>query len=208
MEWYERLSKNNAELLTKKDTVELFNRLRDAYGGKKIAAERINVNRKTADNWEKEIVKDITTNNKEKVLSGFIKNNPINALEYLTEKSVNRSSLLLYELLTEINEEIMETTDEERASILLTRFFEDIDKFSKPITKLIEEEINDMVIELSEETSPNHKEPIEEETSSDIIVAYDLSKTFKPDEEKLKAERKEFKQKEEVVEWADLSAAT
>ncbi|MFO7968238.1 MAG: hypothetical protein R6U44_11630 [Archaeoglobaceae archaeon] len=208
MEWYERLSKNNAELLTKKDTVELFNRLRDAYGGKKIAAERINVNRKTADNWEKGIVKDITTNNKEKVLSGFIRDNPINALEYLTEKSVNRSSLLLYELLTEINEEIMETTDEGRASFLLTRFFEDIDKFSKPITKLIEEEINDMVIELSEKTSLNHKEPVGEETSSDIIVAYDLSKTFKPDEEKLKAERKEFKQKEEVVEWADLSAAT
>lgn len=170
MEWYERLSKNNAELLTKKDTVELFNRLRDVYGGKKIAAERINVNRKTADNWEKGIVKDITTNNKEKVLSGFIRENPITALEYLTEKSVNRSSLLLYELLTEINEEIMETDDEERASFLLNRFFEDIDKFGKPITKLIEEEINDMVIELSEKIESNYKEPVEEETSNNVIV--------------------------------------
>lgn len=151
------IAKRYAELLTKRDVITLFKRLCGILGSKKAACEATGIERKTTYNWKD--VKDITIENKVKVLSKSLEVEPVETLEFLSEKSLNRTGKLLYLTLSTIYDKIMFSKDKNEVNDLSNKFFKVMNKFDKPVTKLIEQEISDMVVEISKKSdlAPQNK---------------------------------------------------
>ena len=144
MRWIERIAKNNAELLTKRDTLALFNKIAEELGSISNACDFVRIERKTYYNW-KENVKTITTENKTKVLCSALRLNTVDTLGFLTEKSFKRTSRLLYTTLSTIYGKILDSEDLNEKKLLCDKFINILNKYSEPITQSLEIEINDML---------------------------------------------------------------
>jgi len=144
MRWIEKIAKNNAELLTKRDTLALFNKIAEELGSISNACDFVKIERKTYYNWKLN-VKTITTENKTKVLCSALRLNTIDTLDFLTEKSFKRTSRLFYTTLSTIYGKILDSEDLNEKKLLCDKFLKIMNKYSEPITQSLEIEINDML---------------------------------------------------------------
>jgi len=140
------LADKYAELLTKGDVIELFKLIENRFGTIKGACKAIGIERKTFYDWKKP-VKEIKIETKRKLLNFLLKEHPIDVLEFLTDRSVKRSTELLKLTLSTIYEHAIES-DVMKFQVLTSRFIDVISKYDKPLTDYIETEISDMITSL------------------------------------------------------------
>jgi ACT domain-containing protein len=152
MRWIKRLAKDNAELLTKRDTLALFENiiLRTCDDNITKACKLVGIERKTYYNWKKD-VKMITPECKEKVLFTALNVNMIETLDNLTSKSLNKTCRLLYTTLSTIYGRFLESDSINEKAQLIDKFIETIMKYNKSPVELLHVEINDMIANMKNE---------------------------------------------------------
>lgn len=155
MKWIERVAKENVDLLTKKDTIELFEDIATSCNGNvSEACKLVGIERKTYYNW-KENVKSITPDSKIRVLIAALKNNMTQILDKLATKSFNKTCRLLYLKLSTIHEKILESEDIEERINLVDEFISTIAKFDSTPVEHLNVEINDMLSSIKD-VCPNY----------------------------------------------------
>jgi len=140
----EYLAEKYAELLTKGDAMELFKLIENRFGTIKDACEAVGIERKTFYDWKK-AVKEIKVKTKKKLLKFLLEEHPIDTLEFLTDRSAQRTIELLKLTLSTIYEHAI-VSDREEFKRLSLKFANILRKYDEPLTHHIDVEISDMVM--------------------------------------------------------------
>ena len=137
------LAQKYAYLLTKEDTQHLFNTLAKVYGSIKNAALKCGIQRKTVYDWPR--TADIRLITKTKILEASIKTKSDYTLRFLLERSEERTSEILYVMLTRFFERAMTPELDRRTFSALSKKFERLRKrHAGLIFEHLEEDVSDM----------------------------------------------------------------
>jgi len=140
----EYVAERFAELLTKGDVVELFRMLEQRYGTVSGVCERVGIERRTFYNWRS--ARWVTGETKAKVLRASLEEYPVDTLEFLARKSMERVRELLELLMEYLRRGIAEEEDLGKAEELARRAESIVREFSVPVT----EYLHDMLRSLAE----------------------------------------------------------
>jgi len=130
-----------AEVLTKGDVMELFRMLEQRYGTVSGVCERVGIERRTFYNWRS--ARQITRETKAKVLRAALDEYPIDTLEFLARKSVERARELL-ELLIEYLRRGIAEGDLGKAEELARRAESIVREFSVPVTEYLHDTLRSL----------------------------------------------------------------
>lgn len=137
------LAQKYAPLLTKEDTQQLFKTLAKLYGSIKNAALKCGIQRKTIYDWPD--VADVKLTTKTKILETSIRAKSDYTLRFLLERSEDRTSELLYVMLTRFYERAMTPELDQRTFVAIAKKFERLRKrHAGLIFEHLEEEVADM----------------------------------------------------------------
>ena len=113
MRTFKRIARNNADLLSKRDTLALVDEIIEACNGNvSKACELIGIERRTYYNWkERKDIKNIKPECKEKVLTTALMLNSVDTLDKLTAKAFSKTCDLLHLTLSTIHGKILASED-------------------------------------------------------------------------------------------------
>jgi len=135
-----------SEILTKGDIIDLFKMLEENKTLSEIC-KKIGIDRKTVYNWEK--VKEIKRSTKIKILTEALKTKPKETLEFLADKSIERTTEIISELLTVLYEQAMKTENSEEFTKTYKEFKRILTKYNKSLLKETTNEISELLYRLN-----------------------------------------------------------
>ena len=132
-----------AEVLTKGDVVELFRMLEQRYGTVSGVCERVGIERRTFYNWRS--ARWVTGETKAKVLRVALEEYPVDTLEFLARKSMERARELLELLIEYLRRGIAEEEDMGKVEELARRAESIVREFSVPVTEYLRNMIYSLI---------------------------------------------------------------
>lgn len=138
----EVLIKEYSHLLTKEESVNLFDKLIQYYGSRIKASKECKVIPKTTYNWLKTLTMRAET--KRKILRKFIEAHPEEAFDLMAKKSVESSINIIYLLLSHSYENIFFSETNEEINKSIQNFENMIEKYEGIIQQHMSAEILDM----------------------------------------------------------------
>ena len=135
------LAEHYADLLTKGDVMQLF-RVLERTGSISEACRLAGIDRKTVYNWEK--VREIRRETKVKVLAAALELSPKETLEFVADRAVERAAEVASHLLALTFELAMRAKSREEFEELYAEFHRLLDKYSRPLLKGAEYELNEL----------------------------------------------------------------
>lgn len=137
------ITEKYAGILTREDVGNLFSRLTSKLGGNRSeSARQSNLTIKATYDWEK--TRYIKLKTKAKVLDACLRMDFLNTVEYLLERSSDRTVDVLRTIMSFMFNEAMETKSSEKFAILMQRFV----SIRKAHQGLIYDEIKDEVTDM------------------------------------------------------------
>ena len=159
MRIFERIAKNNIDLLSKRDILALMDEIiKTCENNVSKACNLVGIGRKTYYNWKKssKSVKSkwsIKPECGKKVLSTALKLNPVSTLDKLTSKAFDKTCNLLYFTLSTIHGQILDSEDIKEKEKLVDEFIKLISKYNTSPVEHLNVEINDMLAEIKDKCS-------------------------------------------------------
>jgi len=135
-----------SEILTKGDIIDLFKMLEENKTLSEIC-RKIGIDRKTVYNWKK--VKEIKRNTKIKILAEALKTKPKETLEFIADKSIERTTEILSELFTILYEQAMKAENPKEFIKVYEEFRRTLTKYNNPPLKEIASEISELLYRLN-----------------------------------------------------------
>ncbi len=159
MRTFERIARDNIDLLSKRDVLVLMDEIIEACDSNvSKACDLVGIERKTYYNW-KESAKSVKSKwtikpeCKKKVLATALMLNPINTLDKLTSKAFDKTCNLLYFTLSTIHGKILDSEDIKEKEMLIDEFVKLIKKYDTSPVKHLSVEINDILADVKDECS-------------------------------------------------------
>jgi len=133
--------------LTKEDIVELFEMLQRNESLSEVC-RRIGIDEKTVCNWDK--VKELRDETKVKVLAEALRVMPLETLEFLADRSIDRSVEIIAHLLSIVYEDAMSTEDRKEFKKKFVKFRDIVSKYDISLVDKVRGEVNKLLYRLDE----------------------------------------------------------
>jgi len=138
------LAEKYAHMLTRTDIIHLFGRLEETVGNRSQAARICGLERRTIYGWD--TTREIRSRTRERILAVLLENLTEETLEFLTRRSVESSTDVLYTYLSSMYEKAMsEGTDNQEFSRLATRFDQTKQQYEGLLAGTLQNEISAML---------------------------------------------------------------